>query len=146
MLLDRMVDEKLSAEGVCIGEEGWKWIAVAVDFPYDYDDGMRVIDGDQPEMTEADEARLAALREEAEALEEEWSGAAEVPDDIDARVTAIDEEISAIVSRPLVYQPTEMARAGVFVSIDIDGSLYIERGYVRPEDEPVEELVTEGGE
>jgi ParB family chromosome partitioning protein len=139
-LLDRLVDEKLKAEGARIGGEGWKWIAVAVDFPYDYDD-MRVINGDHPEMTEADEARLSALREEAEALEEEWSGARDVPDEVDARVTAIDEEISAIVSRPLVYQPTEMAHAGVFVSIDSDGSLYIERGYVRPEDEPADEPV-----
>jgi len=143
-LLDRLVDEKLKAEGARIGEEGWKWIAIAVDFPYDYDDRMRVIDGDQPELTEADETRLAALREEAEALEEEWSGAGDVPDEIDARVTAIDEEISTIVSRPLVYQPTEMARAGVFVSIDSDGSLYVERGYVRPEDEPAEEPVESG--
>jgi ParB family chromosome partitioning protein len=145
-LLDRLVDEKLKAEGARIGEEGWRWIAVAVDFPYDYDDGMRVIDGDQPEMTDEDEAKLASLREEAEALEEEWSGAGEVPDQVDARVTAIDEEISAIVSRPLVYQPTEMARAGVFVSIDVDGSLHIERGFVRSEDEPAEEPVNDDGE
>jgi len=145
-LLDRMVDEKLKAEGARIGAEGWKWIAVAVDFSYDYDDGMRVIAGDQPEMTEADEARLAALREEADALEEEWSGTAEVPDEVDARVTAIDEEISAILSRPLVYQPSEIARAGAFVSIDVDGSLYIERGYVRPEDEPAEEPAADGHE
>lgn len=145
-LLDRLVDEKLKAEGTRIGEEGWKWIAVAADFPYDYDDDMRVIDGDQPEMTEEDEAKLASLREEAEALEEEWSGAGEVPDEVDARVTAIDEEISAIVSRPLVYQPAEMARAGVFVSIDVDGSLHIERGFVRPEDEPAEEPMNDDGE
>jgi ParB family chromosome partitioning protein len=145
-LLDRLVDDKLKAEGARIGEVGWKWIAVAVDFPYDYDDGMRVIDGDQPEMTDEDEARLASLREEAEALEEEWSSVADVPDEVDARVTAIDEEISAIVSRPLVYQPTEMARAGVFVSIDVDGSLHIERGFVRPEDEPAEDPVNDNGE
>lgn len=145
-LLDRLTDEKLKAEGARIGEEGWKWIAVAVDLPYGYDDDMRVIDGEQPTMTEEDEAKLASLREEAEALEEEWSGAGEVPDEVDARVTAIDEEISAIVSRPLVYDPAEMARAGVFVSIDVDGSLYIERGFVRPEDEPAEEPVDrEGG-
>ncbi|MEA3390907.1 MAG: ParB/RepB/Spo0J family partition protein [Pseudomonadota bacterium] len=140
-LLDRMVDEKLKAEGARIGEEGWKWIAVAVDFPYDYDDDMRVIDGEQPVMTDDDEVRLASLREEAGALEEEWSGTSDIPDEVDARVTAIDEEISAIVSRPLVYDPTEMARAGVFVSVDVDGSLYIERGYVRPEDEPVEKPI-----
>jgi ParB family chromosome partitioning protein len=68
-----------------------------------------------------------------------------VPDEVEARVTAIDEEISAIVSRPLVYRPTEMARTGVFVSIDVDGSLYIERGYVRPEDEPAEEPIEGDG-
>ncbi|NOW45008.1 ParB family chromosome partitioning protein [Novosphingobium sp. SG751A] len=145
-LLDRLVDEKLKAESARIGEEGWKWIAVAVDFPYTYDDDMRVIDGDQLEITDEDEARLASLREEAEALEEEWSGADEVPDEVDARVMAIDEEISAIVSRPLVYKPAEMAHAGVFVSIDVDGSLHIERGFVRPEDEPAEEPVNEHGE
>jgi ParB family chromosome partitioning protein len=134
-----MVDEQLKAEGTRIGEEGWKWVAVAVDFPYDYDEGMRVIDGEQPLLTENQEAKLASLGEEADRLETEWSGSSEVPDEVDARVTAIDEEISAIVSRPLVYNAQEMARAGAFVSIDSDGSLYIERGFVRPEDEPAEE-------
>jgi ParB family chromosome partitioning protein len=33
------------------------------------------------------------------------------------------------------YDPTEIARAGVFLSIDSDGSLSVDRGYVRPEDE-----------
>src|SRR3546814_5987677 len=125
--------ETLKAEGARIGEEGWKWVAVAVDFPYTYDDGMRVIDGEQPPLTDEDEAKLAALREEADRLENEWSGQADIPDEIDARVTAIDEEISAIVSRPPVFTPEDMAMAGVFVSIDVDGSLYVERGFVGPE-------------
>ena len=34
------------------------------------------------------------------------------------------------------YDPAEIARAGTFVSIDGSGALRIERGYVRPEDEP----------
>src|SRR3546814_16049176 len=59
-------DETLKAEGARIGEEGWKWVAVAVDFPYTYDDGMRVIDGEQPPLTDEDEAKLAALRERSE--------------------------------------------------------------------------------
>jgi ParB family transcriptional regulator, chromosome partitioning protein len=143
-LLDRLVDEKLKAEGARIGEEGWKWVAVAVDFPYDYDDGMRVIDGEQPPLTDAQEAKIASLRVEADNLEEEWSGSNEIPDEVDARVTAIDEEISAIVSRPLSFSPEEVARAGVFVSVDVDGSLYIERGYVRPEDEATDEPNEDG--
>src|SRR3546814_20466312 len=40
--------------------------------------------------------------------------------------------------------------AGVFVSIDVDGSLYVERGFVRPDDEPIEHdddgVITDGDE
>jgi len=41
--------------------------------------------------------------------------------------------------RPMTFDSAETARAGAFVSIDGDGKLHVERGYVRPEDElPVE--------
>src|SRR6516164_8953929 len=33
-LLDRLVMEKLKAEAETLRAEGWKWIAVAVEFPY----------------------------------------------------------------------------------------------------------------
>jgi ParB family chromosome partitioning protein len=145
-LLDRLVDEKLQAEGARIGEEGWKWIAVAVDFPYTYDDGLRAIDGEQPPVSDDGEARLGALREEADRLEDQWSGADDIPEQVTARVNAIDVEIAAIVSPPLVYEPAEVARAGVFISIDVDGSFYVERGFVRPEDEPAEEPADGEGE
>jgi hypothetical protein len=32
-LLDRLVTEKLKAKAEIAAAEGWKWIAVAVDFP-----------------------------------------------------------------------------------------------------------------
>jgi ParB family transcriptional regulator, chromosome partitioning protein len=35
----------------------------------------------------------------------------------------------------MVFDPEQVARAGAFVSIDSDGTLLIERGFVRPEDE-----------
>jgi ParB family chromosome partitioning protein len=37
--------------------------------------------------------------------------------------------------RSIVFEPTDIARAGVFVSIDSEGRLSVDRGYVRPEDE-----------
>lgn len=135
-LLDRLVDEKLRAEGERIGDEGWHWVAVAVDFPYNFDDGLRRLHGEQPPLTKEQEASLAALREEAQTLEDEYSGADEIPDEVDARLTTIDEAIGDLVSRPLVFPPEEVARGGAFVSIDVAGSLYIQRGFVRPEDEP----------
>src|SRR3546814_3064648 len=53
---------------------------------------------------------------------------------------AIDAELGALVDRPLVFDPAEMGRAGAFVSIDRDGSVRNERGFVRAEDEPEREL------
>ena len=36
----------------------------------------------------------------------------------------------------MLYTPEQMAQAGAFVSIDGNGRLLVERGFVRPEDEP----------
>jgi ParB family chromosome partitioning protein len=43
--------------------------------------------------------------------------------------------LAAFENRPVRYDPAEIPRAGAFVSIDSDGHLAVERGYVRPEDE-----------
>jgi len=45
---------------------------------------------------------------------------------------------------PVHYDPAEIARAGIFVSIDNEGALHIERGFVRPEDEAPLEPVQGG--
>jgi ParB family chromosome partitioning protein len=142
-LLDALVDEKLGAEAERVADEGWKWIAAAVEFPYDAGRDMRLLEGAQAPLTDEQEASLEALRREAEALEAEWSDQPDMPDEVEARVSAIDEEIAAIVERPLAYDPEEVARAGVFVSIDRTGGIVIDRGYVRPEDEPGIEMVDE---
>jgi ParB family chromosome partitioning protein len=47
----------------------------------------------------------------------------------------LEEIIDAIEQRPTIFDPADMARGGVFVSIDVNGALKVERGYVRPEDE-----------
>jgi hypothetical protein len=47
----------------------------------------------------------------------------------------IEAALASFDERPVVYDPTEIAHAGVFVSIDSGGGLRIERGFVRPEDE-----------
>ncbi|MGE4302730.1 MAG: ParB/RepB/Spo0J family partition protein [Novosphingobium sp.] len=143
-LLDRLVTEKLQAEGEKIVGEGWKWVATAVDLPWGVTNGLREIDGVPVLPTPEEDARLAELEAEAEKIETEWSDDPNVPDDVHKRIAAIDTEIGALVERPLTFDPEEMARAGAFVSIEVDGSLSIERGYVRPEDEPV--IESEDGE
>jgi ParB family transcriptional regulator, chromosome partitioning protein len=134
-LLDRLVTEKLKAEAETIAAEGWKWIAVAVDFPYGHTNGLRELEGEPADLTEEERATLDALNAEYAKIEADYQDADELPDEIDQRLGEIEMARSAFEARSLVYDPVEIARAGVFVSIDAEGLLSIDRGYVRPEDE-----------
>ncbi len=50
------------------------------------------------------------------------TNADELPDEVDARLGEIETALAAFDDRPVSYDPAEIARAGVFVSIDADGS------------------------
>ncbi|MGF6312057.1 ParB/RepB/Spo0J family partition protein [Bradyrhizobium sp. i1.8.4] len=134
-LLDRLVTEKLKAEAETIAVEGWKWIAVAVDFPSGHTNGLREIEGEPADLTEEERATLDALNAEYAKIEEDYKDADELPDEIDQRLGEIEAARSVLESRSLVYDPAEIARAGVFVSVDAEGLLSIARGFVRPGDE-----------
>ncbi|WP_342251445.1 ParB/RepB/Spo0J family partition protein, partial [Sphingomonas sp. OTU376] len=135
-ILDRLVGEKLQAEGEAIRAEGWKWVATAVDLPWNASAGLRELKGTPVEPTPEEETLLAALQQEADGLEEQWADEPTVPEEVLVRLDTIEREIGALVDRPGIYDPADMARAGVFVSVELDGSLRIERGFVRSEDEP----------
>jgi len=138
-LLDRLVDEKLKAERERILAEGWKWVSTSIDLPLDATRGLRAIDREEVAMTKAEETRVAALEAEGEELGDEWADVHEVPADVMARIDAIDAEIGALADRPLLFDSAETGIAGAFVSIDRDGSVRVERGFVKPEDEPEKE-------
>lgn len=135
-LLERLVAEKLERDAAGIRAEGWKWVEVALDFAYGHAYGLRGLRGTQPPLTEEQAANEAALRSEAENIEAEYEAAPEYPEEVVRRLEEIDEALAAIEERPLVYEPADIAVAGAFVSINRDGKLHVERGYVRREDEP----------
>jgi ParB family chromosome partitioning protein len=126
-LLARVVSEKLERDADALCAEGWKWVETATEFPYGHSYGLRRIAGTRRPLTEEEIAQVEALWAEAERLEEEAALADEVPDDVDQRLTEIEAEINVLTHRPLVYDPAE---------IDGNGKLRVERGYVRPEDDP----------
>lgn len=134
-LLDRMVAQKLEGEADALRGEGWKWIEVAVDFPYGHTFGLRRLMGEAVPPDEAEQAAYEALTAEFAQIEAEQEGVDELPDDVDARLGEIETAMEAFQNRPVIYDDSEKARAGVFVSVDGSGGLRIERGYVRPEDE-----------
>ena len=134
-LLDRLVQDKLKQEAEALSAEGWKWISVAVDFPYGHTNGLRRLEGETVEMSDDESARRAILQAEFDALEADYAEADDLPDEVDRRLGEIETELEALDNRPTRFDPAEIARAGVFVSLNRDGCLDIERGYVRPEDE-----------
>ena len=144
-LLDGMVAEKLKAEAETVAAEGWKWIEVAIDFPYGHTQGQRELKGVAADLSSEEQAMIDALNAEHAKLEEAYDGADELPDEVDERLGEIEAALAAFDNRPVTYDPADIARAGVFVSIDAEGALSVHRGYVRPQDEaPVGEPEQDG--
>ena len=124
-LLDGLVAEKLKAEAETIAAEGWKWIEVAIDFPYGHTHGLRELEGVAINLTSEEQATIDALKAEYAKLEEEYDGADELPDEVDERLGEIEAALAAFGDRPVTYDPADIARAGVFVSISPIRSLSI---------------------
>jgi len=134
-LVDRLVAEKLKADSDAIAAEGWKWIEVAPDFPYGHTFGLRQLRGEPVALTPEEVAARDALQAEYDRLSEEYDGAEELPNEVDSRLGEIEVALEAFNDRPLAFDPSDIVRAGAFVSITQGGALRVERGYVRPEDE-----------
>nr|WP_287799931.1 ParB/RepB/Spo0J family partition protein [Acidiphilium sp.] len=134
-LLDRLVAERLAREADAIRAEGWRWVEAAPDFPCGHRHALRPLPSTNP-LIEAEQTEFEALKAEYDALEEQYGEAAELPEAVEARMVEIEAAIEAFQNRPPKFDPADIVRAGVFVSIGNDGALRVERGYVRPEDEP----------
>ncbi|GFE93950.1 MULTISPECIES: ParB/RepB/Spo0J family partition protein [Acetobacteraceae] len=138
-ILDRLVMEKLHTAAENIRTEGWNWVETALSFPWGHTRQFAEIDGTEVPLTDKETVQLEALRAEQESIEGEYAQADEYPDEVDARLGEIEQAILALEDRPLAFDPAEMARAGAFVSLDSDGTLQVERGFVLPEDMPAEQ-------
>lgn len=143
-LLEQLTDDKLKAQAEAIGSEGWKWVDARTETPYGYGHGLRRLIGTTTPLSDEEQATFDALTAEYEALEAEYAEAEQYPEEVDERVGEIETALAAFDDRPVVYDPAEIARAGVFISIDREGRMSIDRGYVHPEDEAP--LAVDGGD
>jgi ParB family chromosome partitioning protein len=142
-LLDQLVLEKLKGDAAALqAEEGWKWVEAAFDFPYGHTSGLRRVYGQQAEWSKEDLARHDVLRADYDRLDAEYASASQYCEESEQRLQALGAELDRLNERPFVFDPAELARGGVFVSLEADGRLRIERGYVRPEDEPQVEMMS----
>ena len=145
-LLDRLVTEKLDAIASDVqAQEGWKWAAGSLDYPHGH--GMRRVYPRAVERSPDEGAQIEALSEEYDALVSQWDAVEDLPPEVEARFKEIDAALDAF-GDGTAYDPDEVARGGVFVILGHDGQARLERGLIRPEDEPpvaVAEVDTEAG-
>ncbi|GEC57143.1 hypothetical protein ABIF38_004341 [Bradyrhizobium japonicum] len=57
---------------------------------------------------------------------------------MDARFGELEAEIERLEAKRQAYDPADVARGGAFVVLNHDGTVRIERGFIRPEDEKPE--------
>ena len=133
-LVERLVVERLEREAEAMRAEGWHWVEVAPEFPYGHHFGLRQLRGDEVPLTAEQEAARDVLQAEYDQLEEAHADM-DLPETVEQRLAEIEAALVAFDDLPEVFDPAEIARAGAFVSIDGEGRLRVERGYVRPEDE-----------
>lgn len=139
-LLDRLVTEKLQAIANEVLTEGWKWAEAHIDFPHAH--GMRRAYPHLVPLSPEDQDRLDAVQSEFDALSAEYESAEELPDDVDVKFGELEAEIDRLTERQQAYGIADTARGGAFVVLSHDGTVRIERGFVRPEDERSSEPAT----
>ena len=132
-LLDMLAAEKLREIAGEVQAEGWKWAEAHIDYPHAH--GMRRFYPQSVALSDEDEARLEALSTEHDELAEGYSSYDEMPEDVAEKLEAISDEIDAISEKRHAYDPNVIAHGGAFVVLHHDGTVRIERGFVRVEDE-----------
>ena len=143
-LLDMLAVAKLGREANALMEaEGWKWAQVHLDYPHSH--GLRRIYPQAVELSAEDQAALDAAKCEFDGLTEQHEGAEELPDEVDARFGEIEAEIERLEAKCEAYDPADIARCGALVILNHDGTLRIERGFVRAEDKKSEPETQNGG-
>ncbi len=135
-LLDRLVTQKLEGEADTIRAEGWKWVEI---MPAISSEALRQFGREYPERLEPDETQQAVidkLTAEYEALIEEHGE--DPPEEIGIRMEALSDEIDALSEGTERWEPEAIARCGAVIGIGHGGGIAVQRGLLRPEDEPAE--------
>ncbi|WP_353646752.1 ParB/RepB/Spo0J family partition protein [Mesorhizobium sp. WSM2239] len=143
-LLEQLVFDKLKVDAETIRGEGWKWVEAAISFPYGHASGLRRIYGAPQELRAEEIQRYDTLKAEYDKLDAEYAEAEDYDEQVENRLEQLGAEIDVFNDRPYVYDAEQIGRAGVFVTLAANGQLQLERGFVRPEDEP--RVDTEGAE
>ena len=143
-LLERLLAERLEQEAASIKAEGWRWIGIGAEVQAEAWRLRRVLPR-QVGLSPEDEARRDEMaRRYDELVEAHGNDADDLPEAVAAELSRLDVELVELSAKTEAYRPEEVAVAGAVITLTMDGSLRVDRGFVRVEDE-AQPVTAEGG-
>jgi ParB family chromosome partitioning protein len=133
-LLNGLVREKLQGHADKVAAEGWRWVVAEPEFDHEASAAMRRVYAKPVPLSKTERQRLRKLETRYDALSEKHQHDDEMPAKAAEQLGRIEASIEAL--RREEYKARDVALAGAFVALAGDGSVRIERGFVRSEDEP----------
>ena len=132
-LLNLLVREKLQAHAEKVAAEGWRWVVAEPELDREAWADMRRVFAKPVPLSKAERKKLRKLQARYDALCDKYDGM-DMPEKAAAEFERIEAAIEAL--RKEEYAARDVALAGAFVTLASDGSVRIERGLVRAEDDP----------
>jgi ParB family chromosome partitioning protein len=132
-LLNRLVGEKLQRHAEKVAAEGWRWVVAEPELDREACADMRRVFAKPVPLSKSERKRLRKLEARYKALYDKHSDG-DVPADDAAKLERIEAAVAALCKEE--YKAQDLALAGAFLTLAGDGSVRVERGYVRAEDEP----------
>ncbi len=132
-LLNRLAHEKLQRLADKVAAEGWRWVVAEPEFDHEACAAMRRVYAKPVPLSKTERKKLRKLLTRCDALCDKYPDADMSADDA-AKLGRIEAAIEVL--RREEYKARDIALAGAFVTLSGDGSVRIERGFVRAEDEP----------
>lgn len=142
-LLQRLVAQKLDAAAEEVRAEGWGWVETRVERDLlelnrygKLQPVQRPYTEDEQREIDALTAQRDELAEKLDALSEDDENAYEEGERLDLEVERANAAITAIESRAVLWDTSQMAEAGAYVIVGSQGELTVERGLVRRDNCP----------
>jgi hypothetical protein len=132
-LVNRLAREKLQRHAGKVAAEGWRWIVAEPEFDREACAEMRRVFAKRVPLSKSERKRSCKLEARYKALYDKYPDS-DLPADVAARLDRIEAAVAALGREE--YAARDLKLAGAFVTLAHDGSVRIERGFVRAEDEP----------
>jgi ParB family chromosome partitioning protein len=132
-ILNRLAREKLQGLADKVAVEGWRWVVAELEFDHEASAAMRRVYAKPVPLSKIERQRLQKLQTRYDTLCDKYPHGDVQAGDA-AKLGRIEAAIEALQKEE--YKARDIALAGAFVTLAGDGSVRIERGLVRSEDEP----------